>query len=59
MTVAPLTPQVHPVPLAAVGVRPAGTVSTTLTAPMVGGPPTLVALMVYAAPTCPWVKVPT
>ena len=46
VTVAPLTLQVQPAPLAVVGVRPAGTVSIRLTAPLVGDPPALVALMV-------------
>src|SRR6187551_2865777 len=50
--------QTHPPPAAAVGVSPAGSVSLTVTTPLVGPPPMLVTVSVYVAPTCPWRKLP-
>src|SRR5262245_27843791 len=40
------TVHVHPVPLIAVAVRPAGSVSITVTRPLVGPPPALLTVMV-------------
>ena len=50
--------QSHPVPLIAVGVKLGGSESVTFTIPTVGPLPTLLAVMVYVAPLCPWVKLP-
>ena len=41
--------QLHPEPVAKVGVEPAGTVSVTVTAAVVAAPPELVAVIVYVA----------
>ena len=51
--------QVHPVPLIAVAVNPvAGSVSTTVTVPVLARFPKLMALMVYVAPVSPWKNEP-
>ena len=50
--------QLQPDPLIAVAVSPVGSVSVTLTVPVVATPPLLVTLMVYVAPVCPCVKFP-
>src|SRR5262245_23049907 len=42
-----------------VGIRPAGTDSVTVTVPLVGAAPTLLATIEYVAPTCPRLKFPT
>src|SRR5258708_38560843 len=47
------------VPLIAVAVSPEGTVSLTETWPLVGPFPELVTGIVYVAPFCPCVKLPT
>src|SRR5712692_2873700 len=41
-----------------VALRPTGRVSVTVTIPLVGAKPEFVAVIVYVAPTCPWVKLP-
>src|SRR5215831_4632438 len=46
---------VQPVPLTAVAVTAAGNVSTSVTTPDVGLPPTLVMVAVNTAPVCPCV----
>jgi len=46
------------VPPIAVAVRPAGSVSVTVTAPLVAANPELLAVIEYVAPVCPWVKLP-
>ena len=51
--------QVQPVPLIAVAVNPVGSVSVTVTVPLVEALPLLVTVMVYCAPVCPCVKLPT
>jgi len=53
-------PKVHvqPVPLIAVAVSPVGSVSATVTVPLVGPGPTLLTVIVYVAPVCPCVKLP-
>ena len=58
MQVRVLRVQVQPVPLIAVAVRPAGKVSITVTVLEVAAPPLFVAVIVYAAPVCPWLKLP-
>ena len=52
--------QVQPVPLIAVMVSPDGGVSITVTRLPAGLAPTppLLTVTVYAAPVCPWVKLP-
>ena len=50
--------QAHPVPDIAVAVRPPGNASVTVTVPVVAVEPLLVTVIVYVAPTCPWVKLP-
>jgi hypothetical protein len=50
--------QLHPVPLIETSVSPPGTVSVTVTVPVVGPAPLLVTVTVYAAPVCPCVKLP-
>src|SRR3989304_4174537 len=50
--------QLQSVPLNAVAVSEAGSVSVTVTAPLVGPEPLLVTVMAYVAPVCPWVKLP-
>src|SRR2546427_10076361 len=52
-------PQVQPVPLMAVAVKPVGSVSATVTVPLVEALPLLVTVMVYCAPVCPCLKLPT
>ena len=54
-----LSVQLHPVPLMAVAVKPVGSVSVTVTAPLVEALPLLVTVIVYCAPVCPCVKSPT
>src|SRR5258706_5910454 len=49
---------VQPVPPIAVAVRPEGSVSLTVTVPLVGPPPLLRTLSPYVAPNCPCVNVP-
>src|SRR6185295_14300996 len=51
-------PQLQPMPVAAVGVRPAGTVSLTVTVPDVAPAPELVTVIAYVAPVWPCVKLP-
>jgi len=51
--------QVQPVPLIAVAVNPVGSVSVTVTVPVVEVDPLFVTVMVYCAPVCPCVKLPT
>ena len=46
------------VPEIAVAVRPAGTVSVTVTVPLLDPVPPLLTEMVYVAPVCPWLKFP-
>jgi hypothetical protein len=50
--------QLQPLPLNAVAVNPAGSVSTTVTVPLVGRVPIFDTTIVYCAPVCPWVKLP-
>src|SRR5204862_3236929 len=50
---------VQPGPLIEVAVRLAGSVSTTVTTPLVGPVPTLDAVIVYDAPICPRKRFPT
>src|SRR5437867_6908055 len=52
-------PQVQPVPLMTVAVKRVGSVSATVTVPLVEALPLLVTVMVYCAPVCPCVKLPT
>src|SRR5205807_941929 len=50
---------VHPVPLIDTSVSPAGTVSVTVTVPLVGAAATaLLTVTEYVAPICPCVKLP-
>ena len=49
----------HPVPSIAASVRPDGTVSVTVTVPLVGPAPAWFdTVTVYVAPNCPAVKLP-
>jgi hypothetical protein len=57
VTVAPASLQVQPVPLAALYVRPVGSVSTTVSVPVVGDVPLLLTAIVYV-PVEPTVKLP-
>ena len=50
--------QLQPVPLSPVAVNPLGSVSTTVTSPLVGPVPLLRTVTVYGAPVCPCVHVP-
>src|ERR1700692_2720423 len=50
-------PQVHPVPLALVGVSPAGNVSVTVAVPLLAAVPLFAAVSVYV-PVPPCVKFP-
>ena len=50
--------QVHPVPLMATAVRPAGKVSLTLTVPLDDALPMFVMTIEYVCPFCPCVKLP-
>src|SRR5207249_413059 len=50
--------QDQPVPAIAVAVRPAGTVSVTVTAPLLAPSPLLCTVILYVAPVCPCVKFP-
>ena len=45
-------------PLIAVAVRPPGSVSVAVTAPLVGVPPVFLTVIVYCAPVWPWMKLP-
>jgi hypothetical protein len=38
---------------------PVGTVSVTVTVPLVGPAPLFVTVIVYVPPFCPWMKAPT
>ena len=50
---------VHPVPAIDASVRPEGTVSVTVTVPLVGpAAALLLTVNVYVAPVCPCVKLP-
>ncbi len=51
-------PQVQPDPEMAVTVSPAGRLSVIVTVPEVEPLPLLPAVIVYAAPVCPWLKLP-
>ena len=53
-----LAAQVQPVPAIDTSVRPDGTVSVTVTVPLVGPFPVFLTVIVYAAPVCPCVKLP-
>jgi hypothetical protein len=57
VTVCPAELHVQPVPLAALNVRPVGSVSITETVPVVGDVPVLLTVIVYA-PVAPMVKLP-
>ncbi len=57
VTVCPDMVQVQPAPVAAVGVRPVGRVSLTVTVPLVAIVPEFLAVMVYV-PVPPWLKLP-
>jgi hypothetical protein len=57
VTVCPAELHVQPVPLAALNVRPVGSVSVTVTVPVVGDVPVLLTVIVYA-PVAPIVKLP-
>jgi hypothetical protein len=57
VTVCPAELHVQPVPLAALNVRPVGSVSITETVPVVGDVPVLLTMIVYA-PVAPIVKLP-
>src|ERR1051326_144643 len=50
--------KLQPVPFIDVAVRPAGRVSVTVTVAVVGPRPLLLTMIEYAAPVCPWVKLP-
>ena len=53
----PAAGHVHPVPAIETSVKPAGTVSVTVTVPLVGAAATLLlTVTVYVAPFCPCVK---
>jgi len=58
VTVCPLAPHAQPVPDAELYVSPVGSVSMTVTVPLVGEPPGLLATIVYV-PVEPTVKLPT
>ena len=49
---------VHPVPAIDTSVIPVGTVSVTVTVPLVGTAPVFDTVTVYAAPLCPCAKLP-
>src|ERR1700730_17881274 len=49
---------VQPLPAIAVAVNPVGTVSATVTVPLVTAVPEFFTVMVYVAPVCPCVKFP-
>jgi hypothetical protein len=57
VTVCPAELHVQPVPLAALNVRPVGSVSVTVTVPVVGDVPVLLTVIVYA-PVAPMLKLP-
>src|SRR5207245_352515 len=48
----------QPVPEIAVAVKPVGSVSATVTVPLVAPVPELVAVSVYVSPLSPWMKFP-
>ena len=50
--------QLHPLPVIAVAVKPAGMLSTTVTVPDVGAPPAFDTVIVYVAPVWPGMKLP-
>ena len=50
--------QVQPVPDIEVAVRPVGSVSVTVTVPVVEAKPPLDTMIAYVAPVWPWLKLP-